>query len=103
MSNIIEIIKKVALDAIEESNPCTVLYGTVTGINPLKINIEQRLTLDKDHLLLTDNVKDYDVDVTNIKGKQKVTIHNDLKIGEKVLLLRIQGGQKYLVLDRVIG
>lgn len=115
MPNIIEIIKKAAIEAVEASKPCSLLYGTVTSICPLKINIEQRLTLEKEHLMLTVNVRDYDVGITvddatelasshkhDIKGKKQITIHNGLKVGEVVVLLRIQGGQKYIVLDRVI-
>ena len=34
-------------------------------------------------------------------GRKKLTVHLGLKAGEKVLLLRIQGGQQYIVLDRV--
>lgn len=36
-----------------------------------------------------------------IKGRKKITIHNGLTIGEKVILLRAQGGQSYVVIDRV--
>lgn len=35
------------------------------------------------------------------KGRKKFTVHLGLKKGERVLLLRIQGGQQYIVLDRV--
>lgn len=45
-----------------------------------------------------------DFDTTHkheIKHKIKVLKHYGLKNGEKVILLRMQGGQKYLVLDRV--
>lgn len=35
------------------------------------------------------------------KGKKTFTIHNALKVGERVVLLRIQGGKKYIVLDRL--
>lgn len=37
----------------------------------------------------------------DIKGKKKITFHYDLKNGEKVVLLRVQGGQKYFVVDRI--
>lgn len=36
-----------------------------------------------------------------VKGRKKLTIRNGLQKGERVLLLRWQGGQKFLVLDRV--
>ena len=37
----------------------------------------------------------------DIKGRKKIIIHNGLTVGEKVLLLRTQGGQSYVVVDRV--
>lgn len=37
----------------------------------------------------------------DIKGLKTITIHNGLTKGEKVLLLREQGGQNYIVLDRI--
>lgn len=37
----------------------------------------------------------------DIKGRKKIIMHYGLKKGEKVILLRMQGGQRYLVLDRV--
>jgi hypothetical protein len=36
-----------------------------------------------------------------VKGRKLMTIHNSLTVGEKVLLLRTQGGQNYVVIDRV--
>lgn len=36
-----------------------------------------------------------------IKGRKRITIHNGLTVGEKVLLLRTQGGLNYVVIDRV--
>lgn len=34
------------------------------------------------------------------QGRKKWRVHNALKTGEKVILLRCDGGQKYVVLDR---
>lgn len=34
-------------------------------------------------------------------GKKKMLLHYGLKVGESVILFRLQGGQKYVVLDRV--
>ncbi len=36
-------------------------------------------------------------------GRKKVLVHNDLEPGEEVVLLRVQGGQKFLVVDRVVS
>lgn len=37
----------------------------------------------------------------DIKGRKRITIHNGLTLGERVILLRKQGGLDYVVLDRV--
>ena len=37
------------------------------------------------------------------KGRKVFTVHKALKTGETVVLIQLQGGQKYLVVDRVIG
>lgn len=34
------------------------------------------------------------------KGRKKVLVHNGLKNGEKVIMIRKQGGQEFIVLDR---
>lgn len=39
----------------------------------------------------------------HIKHEFEIEIHSALEVGEKVILLRQQGGQKYLVLDRVVS
>lgn len=37
----------------------------------------------------------------SISGTKTITIHNALKQNDKVVLIRAQGGQKYVVLDKV--
>lgn len=37
----------------------------------------------------------------NIAGRKKIRVYNGLHKGEKVILLRMRGGQKYLVIDRL--
>lgn len=36
-----------------------------------------------------------------ISGKKNITIHNGLTIGDEVILIRQQKGQKYIVIDRI--
>jgi len=121
--NMIETIKRAALDAVRASNPCAIMFGNVVSTSPLMINIEQKLTLDESFLILTNNVKDYDVEMVvdheteytsggsgdssfsshnhAYKGTKTFRIKQGLKVDEKVILLRVQGGQKFIVLDRI--
>ena len=37
----------------------------------------------------------------DISGRKSMTIHHGLKVNDEVILLRMQGGQKYIVIDKV--
>ena len=60
-------------------------------------------------LVLTDTVKERIVPVENCQGctgadrcTGTVTIREGLKVGEKVLMVRVQGGNQYIVLSRIV-
>ena len=125
--NLIQIIKQAATEAVEASNPTAILFGRVISTSPLQINVEQKMTLTKDFLILSKNVTDYQINVPvdtetgettiqraingenvnlthkhNIKKTITITIKNGLAKDDNVILLRIQGGQKYIVLDKLM-
>lgn len=62
--DIMEIIKKASLDAVENSSPTNILFGNVINIDPLEIQVEQKLILTKEFLVLTKNVIDYETQVS---------------------------------------
>lgn len=122
-------MKKAALDAMEASKPVNVYFGKVESVSPLKINVEQKMILGEAQLILSRNVTDFKTQITggNIKnyyytgdiesgtlpvpspvhvhavGKIEVTVHNALKVGDEVILIRQQEGQKFIVVDRLGG
>ena len=115
MPNMVELIKMAALGAVDESKPTAIIFGNVVSAVPLKINIDQKLTLNASQIILTNNVKDYEVEMTvehiteesdnhthAYKGKKKFKIHNGLVVGDQVIMLQMQGGQKFVVLDKVV-
>ncbi|EGT4969847.1 TPA: DUF2577 family protein, partial [Clostridioides difficile] len=65
--------------------PIRIVFGIIESISPLKVKIEQKLSIGEIFLIQTDTFKRY----------------TDKKIGDKVVLIRMQGGQQYLVLDRM--
>lgn len=102
-TDLLQVIKRIAMETIKAGKPCDYVAGTVKTEKPLEIAISHSLTLDEEFLDLTRNVTDHDIAVT-IEGKQQmITIHNDLKEGEKVWLLRKPKGQKYLIVDRMVS
>ncbi|WP_400194606.1 DUF2577 domain-containing protein [Lysinibacillus telephonicus] len=100
MNDIINIIKKVAINAVNAQKLSTVVYGTVISINPLKVQIDQKLILDSNFLKLTNAVKDHEVEMTVNGSKQSYTVHNGLKKDDKVTMIRVHGGQQYIIIDK---
>lgn len=101
MANFNENIKKLALQAVMESKPVNITYGTVKTINSLSIEVENLKILPKEFFVLSRNVTNYKENITIDGVNKNITINNELKVGEKVILIRFQGGQDYLVLDRM--
>ncbi len=120
----VNLIKTAAQEAVEAGKPVKVMFGEVKTINPLMIMVDQKLPLTETFLTLTEAVKDHEHEITvvdwqtenasggggdsayaahahQIVGRKKIIIHNALQVGEKVLLLAMQGGQKFIVVDRV--
>ena len=108
MPNPVEVVKRAAVEAVEAGKPVNILFGTVLSASPLKIQVDQKSIYTSKMLILTRNVTDFEVDMTvNHKhayvGKKTFKVHNALKAGEKVLLIRVQQGKKFVVIDRVKG
>lgn len=177
-AELVRLIKRAALEAVEAEKPAAVCFGRVVSAAPLKISVEQRLTLGENQLILTEAVKNHYADVyfsgfTNtdafmnaahshiiskaegggeggsrsdaasgnredisenredilgnreggseneheeltcdggdldtrhrhgFSGRKRIMIYNGLREGEKVILLRAEGGQRFIVIDRL--
>ncbi len=103
LPNMVEIIKMAAIDAVNDSKPTTVVFGNVLSTAPLSISIDQKLILKEAHLILTNNVKEHVVEMTDeLTEKKRFLVHNGLTVGDSVIMIQLQGGQKYLVFDKVV-
>lgn len=77
--DLLKVIKQAAVEAVEASNPVTVCMGTIQSVSPLTIKTGQKLILSEKQLFTGKEIE-------------------GLKKSDKVILLREQGGQKYIVL-----
>ncbi len=126
-NELVETLKKAAVEAVEAKKPVNVYFGEVVSAAPLKINVEQKMVLGEKQLILSRNVTNFKTSITggNIKnyyytgsttdsgtapvspshvhavGKMEITVHNGLVVGDEVILIRQQEGQKFIVLDRI--
>lgn len=181
MSNLLQVIQSIAVNAVDATNPASLCFGTVTSANPLKIRLnESTLEVDSSVLILTESVverkltidkhthdigstvaghehpfgntpptgspavtapagtaggpctlggkiqksadlkndtkvvdqvlsvhwSEYGVDLTDKQVKADddkvvITMTRALDVDDKVIMLRLMGGQKFLILSRV--
>jgi hypothetical protein len=83
-SPLLQVLKQSAKETGNASCPVQICYGKVICLEPLKIQVDQKITLKKAQLVFTR------------------TAYNLLEMGVEYFLIRQQGGQKYIVLDKVV-
>lgn len=98
MSKIASLIKMAASDTVSAGNPVGIYYGTILSAGPLSVEVDQRFVLTEEFLELTETTKELKVPV---EGGGYYTLRRKLEQGDRVILLRVQGGTKYIILDRV--
>ena len=130
---LVEMIKTAAAQTMDAEKPIEILFGTVTTASPLSVSIDQKFTVGAAQLILSRSVTNYtttmnitgaaasagahrhtvpdSADTTgeagnhahDLAGPYTVQVMNGLRQGERVILARLSGGQRYLVLDRIGG
>lgn len=165
MSNLLQTIQSIAINAVAASNPASLCYGVVTSAKPLKIRldestleisdaavmltesvVERKITIDKhnhtigsalvshqhmyvnaagaptattattppslkakdtvDDTVLSAHFSEFGQDLTDKQveadsDKVTITMTRALAKDDKVLMLRLMGGQKFVVLSRL--
>lgn len=121
-NRIVEAMKGIVVNTISDLDVSDILVGEVTGVDPLAITVDQKITIPESNILLTKNTCEHTIEmsVDHITedasggsgdaayaphhhvyvGRKKFLVHNGLVLGDKVILLRESGGQRYIALDR---
>lgn len=81
----IDVIKKVVKNYMNNADLTMIQYGTIVNVNPIQIQIEKLVIPNKN------------IVVPSVFEKVGIS----LDIGDKVLLLRNHGGQLFYLLDKV--
>lgn len=101
MPDMIRIIKQAAIEAVEKNDPMRIMYGTVVSEAPISVKIDQKFTVTSEFLIFTCNVSDYNTKIEIAGEEREIEVRNGLKNGDRVILMQEQGGQQFIVLDKV--
>lgn len=134
--SLLPIIKQAAMDAVDATNPCDILTGTVINNSPLEVRVDSSLILrasdgvleiaeslmEKEikiplNLQLTAEAVEFipegEADVTafashshpinSVSEELTIKISDGVQIGDKVILIRKAGGQRFYVIDRLVS
>jgi len=116
---LLDTMKKVAEQTGQAGVPTAFLFGTVISTSPLVIRVDNRFNIGEKQIVLmkqfragsyqthkhtvpqhsTETASDHSHSVQALQTEQEV--YSGLAVGDKVVLLRNQGGQEFLVLGRV--
>lgn len=121
-SQLVDTIKQIAVDSVGATEPLEVIIGEVVGVDPLEIKIDPKIVLQEGNIVLTKNTTEWTMEMSvdhvtenrsggggyaefashnhEYKGRKKYLVHNQLVMGDKVILLKETGGQRYIALDR---
>ncbi len=124
-TQLVQTIQMLAKQTLDASKPSDYVLGVVESVNPLSIRIEQKESVPEEFLILTDSVRDYEVDIEvnhvtenrsggsgdaefashnhGYAGRKKIKVYNSLHVGEQVILIQQAGGQEFIVLSRVFN
>ena len=113
-----QIIKRIAVDAVETKKPLDVVIGNIISVEPLKINLSQFVDIKEDMVVIPSEYKEHEEKIIIPEQKinlldeneeekeytikeQEITIkiQSKLKVGMSVYLLRFNKGQKFYMLN----
>ena len=119
---IVNTIKEIASTVISNGEPMEVIVGEVVSVAPLAIKIDPKLTVPEENIILTKNTCEWTMEMSvdhvtekraggggmaefashnhDYVGRKKYLVHNQLVMGDKVVMLKETGGQRYIALDR---
>lgn len=122
IKKLLGVMKQAGAGAVEAGNPVSIMFGEVESAEPLKVRVDQRFALTAEFLVIPEALTRLELELrhahqyTDTSGsgttvkmtdpelpEEPVVIRRGLETGDKVLLLRMQGGQKYVILDRVVS
>ena len=125
-TDMVKVLQRAAVEAVRASKPTEVTHGKVVSTEPMQIMVDQKITLGELQLDCGETMEEYmaeteleieEIDLAltmEIDGKTvtakvkgsgkmigKMKARRSLDVGDEVILIRKQGGQNYIMYDKV--
>lgn len=110
MASMIETIKQASVNVMGASNPLDIQFGTIID-DELTIQIDQKRILPRNFFIVAEQMTPYIIDLSHnhtcfdsktSNSLGNLVIREGLKKGDSVILLRIEQGARFLILDKVV-
>lgn len=102
VGEILEILRNDNVESVKNMKQLEVYTGVVKSTNPLSVMVNQKFMLKEPFITVPFSFTDYEVKIEiEGGGMRNMKVYNSIKIGERLILLRYEKGQRFLVLDRV--
>lgn len=86
MSDLIKVVKKIAVDAVQSEKPTSITLGQIDSLDTLKIKLNQNISIGTKFLKIGSVFK-------NLLDEDKVNI------GDTVIMINQEGGQVFFIMD----
>ena len=101
MSDLLGVLQQIMQENQQAMKPTELAFGTVVSVGPLSILVDNTAEPKPETgLILTDSVVARSAKVQWGSGGT-VVINPGLSAGDRVVMLRVQRGQRYIVLSKV--
>lgn len=105
MTGFLAAVKRAAVEAVEAGKPVAIVNGSIESVTPLRVRVDPKLTLTSAQIIVPAGggfgVETERLDDAGAHGL--IVRENSLarfNAGDSVILLRTNGGQRYLLLGR---
>lgn len=98
-----EQVSALAERVVERADGVDFMFGTVCSAAPIAVQVEQKLVIPGEMLVLTAAVVDMVAHENEETGEIYYVPEHNLQGGENVLLAKVRGGEAYVVLNRCYG
>ena len=103
MAELIDVLQGIMQENSAALKPADVVMGTVTSVSPLSVQVQATMqNIPAAALILTSAVVAKTAQVQGGEGGT-VIINEDLVVGDKVVMLGVSRGQRYIILSKTQG